>query len=168
MQGKVEVSWIQSHADKRTTRRMTSKHQRGNIRADANCTTMKRGVRSRVRLPLPRSKSWRLCHDGVEMVGILKKELGDRMKPEGLMRYFKETRGWGKEADRWLGEGVLAGSRMTSRAMHERIAAMRMMFSMWLTEDVQMNRATQLTESEKWMLSKCVLCEQCAQLSNYV
>ena len=47
MQGKVEVSWIRGHADKRTTRRMTSKHQRGNVRADANCTAMKRGVRSR-------------------------------------------------------------------------------------------------------------------------
>ena len=68
MQGKVEVSWIRGHADKRTTRRMMSKHQRGNVRADANCTTIKRGVRSRVRLPLPRRKSWRLCYDGVEMV----------------------------------------------------------------------------------------------------
>ena len=29
------------------------------------------------------------------------------------MGYFKETRGWGEEADRWLGEEVLAGWRMT-------------------------------------------------------
>ena len=42
MQGKVEVNWIRGHADKRTTRRMTSKHQRGNVRADANCTAIKR------------------------------------------------------------------------------------------------------------------------------
>ena len=162
MQGKVEVSWIRGHADKTTTRRMMSKHQRGNVRADANCTAVKRGVRSRVRLPLPRRKSWRLCYDGVEMVGILRKELRDRMKTERLMRYFKETRGWGEEADRWLGEGVLAGWRMTSKAMHQRIAAVRMMFSMWLTEDVQVNRATKLTEAEKGVLSKCALCGQCA------
>jgi ribonuclease HI len=69
MQGKVEVNWIRGHADRTTTRRMMSKHQRGNVRADANCTAVKRGARSRMRLPLPRRKSWRLCYDGVEMVG---------------------------------------------------------------------------------------------------
>ena len=42
-------------------------------------------------------------------MGILRKELRDRMKTARLMRYFKETRGRGEEADRWLGEGVLAG-----------------------------------------------------------
>ena len=68
----------------------------------------------------------------------------------------------GGEADRWLGEDVLAGWRMTSKAMHQRIAAVRMMFSMWLTEDVQVNRATKLTEAEKGVLSKCALCGQCA------
>ena len=78
MQGKVEVNWVRRHADKRTTRRMMSKHQRGDVRADANCTAVKRGVRSRVRLLLPRRKSWRLCYDGVEMVGILRKELMQR------------------------------------------------------------------------------------------
>ena len=66
-------------------------------------------MRSGVRLPLPRRMSWRLCYDGVEMMGILRKELRDRMKTARLMRYFKETRGRGEEADRWLGEGVLAG-----------------------------------------------------------
>ena len=66
------------------------------------------------------------------------------------------------EAEAWLGEGVLAGWRMTSKAMHQRIAAVRMMFSMWLTEDVQVNRATKLTEAEKGVLSKCALCGQCA------
>ena len=72
----MEVNWVKGHADKRTTRRVMSKHQRGNVRADANCTAVKRGVRSRVRLLLPRRKpeSWRLCYDGVEMVGILRKE----------------------------------------------------------------------------------------------
>ena len=33
---------------------------------------------------------------------------------------------------------------------------------MWLTEDVQVNRATRLTEAEKGVLSKCALCGQCA------
>ena len=47
-QGKVEVNWIKGHADERTTRRMMSKHQRGNVRADANCTAMKRGMRSTI------------------------------------------------------------------------------------------------------------------------
>ena len=48
------------------------------------------------------------------MVGILRKELRDRTKTERSMRYFKETRGWGEEADRWLGEGMLAGWRIPS------------------------------------------------------
>ena len=46
MEGKVEdevkVRWVWDHEDKRTTRRMMSKHQRGNVKADANCTTVKR------------------------------------------------------------------------------------------------------------------------------
>ena len=38
MEGDVEVHWVRGHEDKRTERRMMSKHQRGNVRADANCT----------------------------------------------------------------------------------------------------------------------------------
>ena len=34
---------MRGHEDKRTTRRMVSKHQRGNVKADANCTAVKRG-----------------------------------------------------------------------------------------------------------------------------
>ena len=52
-----------------------SKHQRGDAKVDANCTAVKRGVWSKVRLLLPRRKSWRLCYDGLEMVGVLRKEL---------------------------------------------------------------------------------------------
>ena len=63
-----------------------SKHQRGNVRADANCTAVQGGLRSRVRLPLPRRKPWRLCYDGAKTVGIRRKELRDRMKTERLMR----------------------------------------------------------------------------------
>ena len=57
---------------------------------------------------------------------------------------------------------MLAGRRMTSKTMHQRIAAVRMMVSMWLTKDVQVNRATRLTEAEKGVLSKRALCGQCA------
>ena len=68
-------------------------------------------MRSRVRLLLPRRKSWRLCYDGVEMVGVLRKELRDKTRTERLMKYFRDTRGWGEEAERWLGEEVVAGWR---------------------------------------------------------
>ena len=79
-------------------------------------------------------------------IAIILSTMRDRMKTKRLMRYFKETRGWDEEHDRWLGDEVLAGWRMTSKARHQRIAAVRMMFSMWLTEDVQVNRATKLTD----------------------
>ena len=158
MAGKVEVHWVRGHEDKRTTRRMMSKHQRGNVKADANCTAVKRGVRSRVRLLLPRRKSWRLCYDGVEMVGVLRKELRDKTRTERLMKYFKDTRGWGVEAERWLGEEVVAGWRMASKALHQRVAAVRMMFSMWLTEDVVARRADHLTDAERTVVAKCALC----------
>ena len=75
-----------------------SKHQRGDVEADASCTAVKRGVRSKVRLLLPRRKSWRLCYDRVEMVGVLRKELREKMRTERLMGYFREfrdTTGWG-------------------------------------------------------------------------
>ena len=48
---------VRGHAGKGTARRMMSKHQRGNVKADANCTAVKGCVRSRVRLHLPRRKS---------------------------------------------------------------------------------------------------------------
>ena len=53
---------------------------------------------------LPRRKFWRLCYDGVEMVGVLRKELREKVRTERLMGYFRDTRGWGDEADIWLGE----------------------------------------------------------------
>ena len=65
-------------------------------------------VRSKVRLLLPMRKSWRLCCDGVEMVGVLRKELRNKLRSERLMGYFRDTRGWDVEADRWLGEEVVA------------------------------------------------------------
>ena len=124
---------MRGNEDKRTRTRMMSKHQRGNVKADANCTAVKKGVRSKVRLLLPRRKSWRLCYDGVEMVGVLRKELREKTRTERLVCYFRDTRGWGDEADRWLGEEVLAGWRMAGKALHQRVSAVRMMFSMWLT-----------------------------------
>ena len=163
MQGKVEVNWIRGHADKKTRTRMTSTHQRGDVRADANCTAVKRDVGSRMRLLLPRRKSWRLCYDGVETMGILRKKLRGKMGTERSMGYLKETRRWDEEAGMaggWARGCLLAD--MTSKAMRQRIAAVRMMFSMWLTEDVQVNRAAKLTEAEKVVLSNCALCGQCA------
>ena len=100
MEGKVEVHWVRGHEDKRTMRRTMSKHQRGNVKADANCAAVKRGTRSKVRLLLPRRKPWRLCYAGVEMVGVLRKELRDKLMTERLMGYFRDTKGWGEEADR--------------------------------------------------------------------
>ena len=149
MEGDVEVHWVRGHVDERTVRRMMSKHQRGNVRADANCTAVKRGARSKTRLLLPRRKSWRLCYDGVEMVGVPRKELRDKMRTERLMGYLRDTRGRGEEVDRWLGEEVVAGWRMTGKALHQRVSAVRMMFSMWLTEDVVARRADHLTDAEK-------------------
>ena len=59
-----------------------------------------------MRLLLPRSKSWRLCYDGVEIVVMFRKELRERMRTERLVGHWgtqlRETRGWGEEADRWL------------------------------------------------------------------
>ena len=96
---------MRGHEGKRTTRRMMSKHQRGNVKADANCKAVKRGARSKVRLLLPRRKSWRLCYDRRSGDGgVLRKELRDKTRTERLVGYFRDTRGWGEEleADRWL------------------------------------------------------------------
>ena len=54
-------------------------------------------------------------------------ELREKMRTGRLMRYFKETRGWEEDTDRWLGEEVLTGWRMARKAMYQRIAAVRMM-----------------------------------------
>ena len=92
MEGKLEVHWVRGHEDKRATRRMMSKHQKGNVKADANCTAVKRGTRSKARLLLPRRKSWRLCYDGVEMVGVLRKELRDKTRTERQQHFVGEAK----------------------------------------------------------------------------
>ena len=74
------------------------------------------------------------------------------------MSYFRDTRGWGDEAERWLGEDVLAGWRMAGGALHQRVSAVRMMFSMWLTVDVVSRRMDHMTDAERTVLSKCALC----------
>ena len=71
-----------------------------------------------------------MCYDGVEMVGVLRKELREKMRTKRLMSYFRDTRGWDDEAERWLGEEVLADWRMAGKAMHQRVSAARVMFSM--------------------------------------
>ena len=43
---------------------------------------------------------------------------------------------------------MVAGWRMAGKALHQRVAAVRMMFSMWLTEDVVAKRADHLTDAE--------------------
>ena len=39
---------------------------------------------------------------------------GDKTRTERLMGHFRDTRGWGDEADRWLDEEVVAGWRMAA------------------------------------------------------
>ena len=67
---------------------VTSKHQRGNVKADANCTTVKGGVRGKARLLLPRRKSPGLCYDGLEhgleVVGVLREELREKVRTKRL------------------------------------------------------------------------------------
>ena len=40
------------------------------------------------------------------------------------------------EAEHWLGEETLAGWRLNSKAIHEKVATVRMWFSVWLTSGV--------------------------------
>ena len=122
------------------------------------CTAIKRGTRSRVRLLLPRRNTRRLCYDGAEIVGVFRKELMEKTRAERLMGYFRDTRGWDDEAERWLSEEMVAGWKMASKALHQRVAAVRMMFSMWMPEDVVAKRAERLTDAERMVMSRCALC----------
>ena len=74
------------------------------------------------------------------------------------MRCFRDTRGWGEEVDRWLSEEVVAERRMVDSALHQRVSAVNVMFSMWLTEDVVAKRADHLTDEERTVMSRCALC----------
>ena len=47
---------------------------------------------------------------------------------------------------------------MADRALHQRVSAVRMMFSMWLTEDVVARRADHLIDAERTVMSRCALC----------
>ena len=57
---------------------------------------------------------------------------------------------------------MLAGWRMAGKALHQRVSAVRMMSSMWLTEDVVARRMDHnvMTAAERTLLSKCALCGQ--------
>ena len=92
------------------------------------------------------------------MVGVLRKELRDKLRAERRMEYFRSTRGGGEEAERWLGEEVVAGWRMAGRTLHQRVSAVMMMFSVWLTEDVMAKRTDHLTDAERTVVSRCALC----------
>ena len=54
--------------------------------------------------------------------------------------------------------GVATPGFFGSRSVHQKIAAVRMMFSMWLTEDVVAKRADHLTDAERTVMAKCALC----------
>ena len=97
------------------------------------------------------------------MVGVLRKELRDKARTENLMKYSRDTRGWGGGEERWLGAEVVAGWRMTGKALHKRMAAVRMMFLMWLTKDVVVKRAAHLTDAERAVVAKCTLCGEDAE-----
>jgi hypothetical protein len=63
-------------------------------------------VGSKVRLLLPRRESWRLWYDRVEMVGVLRKELREKMRTERPMGYFTTSGtpegGGTRQADGWV------------------------------------------------------------------
>ena len=61
----------------------------------ANCTKTKVWVGGRAKLLPPWRESWKLCYDGVEMVGVAKGKLGEEMGDERLVEYPRDTRGWG-------------------------------------------------------------------------
>ena len=52
----------------------------------------------------------------------------------------------------------MVGWKMAGKALHQTVAAVRMMFWMWLTEDVVAKRADCLTDAERIVMSKCALC----------
>ena len=58
---------------------------------------------------------------------------------------------------------MLAGWRMAGKALHQRVSAVRMMFLMWLTEDVVARRMDHMTDAERTVLSKCALCGEGAK-----
>jgi hypothetical protein len=47
---------------------------------------------------------------------------------------------------------------MAGKALHQRVSAVRVVFSMWLTEDVVARRMDHMTDAERAVLSKCALC----------
>ena len=47
---------------------------------------------------------------------------------------------------------------MAGKVLHQRVSAVRMMFSMWLTEGVVARRMDHMTDAERTVLSKCALC----------
>ena len=89
---------------------------------------------------------------------MLRKELRERARTKRLMGYFRDNRRWGDEAERWLGEEVVAGWKMTGKALHQRVAAVKMMFSMWLTEDMAAKGTDRFTDAERMSMPKCALC----------
>ena len=159
---KLEVEWVRSHSDGRGAWASLNKHQRGNVRADAICNRLKDSTASRTRLQLPRLRSWRVCWEGVEVVGTVKGELKKKLDAAKIVRYFAETRGWGEAAEAWLGKEFVGDWFMRGKRTRDKVDGIRSMFSMWDTSDVRAKRA-KCTEEERSELAKCELCGEDAR-----
>jgi hypothetical protein len=160
LEGTLTVHWQRGHQDKQAKYRELTKAEKGNIWADKICNKMKGIVQIPDRLHLPRKRSWRVCWNGVEMVGKIDKELAEKIGIEKILGHWEVQRGWGGRAREWIGEEAARRWMKMSGSITVKTTRVKCMWSMWQTEDVIASRMAKLSDEERKEASKCKLCKR--------
>ena len=95
------------------------------------------------------------------MVGDIRRTVEQEFQSQQLVRYFRETRGWGQKAMEWLEGGISTHWLMRGAPVAARVVAMKYLYAMIWTDDVQSKRASkETTDIHRLALARCSLCGQ--------
>jgi hypothetical protein len=121
---------------------------------------------------LPRKRSWRLLHCGIEIISPVRKAMERILSERRLRHYLAEVRGWGSEAISWMDGVNSTALRMKGLTVAKRVLMVKFVYGLMATDDVVAgNWCTQagVKEVEKRRKSEeckqmavCALCGQSA------
>ena len=169
--GRLQFEWVKGHMDEVEGHVLTWQEE-GNVAADAVCGQWKGIVASEEEQLLPRKRSWRLLHCGIEIISPVRKAMERILSERRLRHYLAEVRGWGSEAISWMDGVNSTALRMKGLTVAKRVLMVKFVYGLMATDDVVAgNWCTQagVKEVEKRRKSEeckqmavCALCGQSA------
>jgi ribonuclease HI len=172
----IQVNWVKSHMDDKVPLEQLPWCEWGNVWADRICNELKKIAPNRVPLDLPRPTSWRLVIAGQEVVAPIRKVLSEVLRKRRLAMYFREKRGWGAEADKWLEGGVPAYWLMKGITVGRKVLLTKYTYALLWTDDVVAERwldtkvdgaVRSRTDPDYRELVRCTMCGEQAERSGH-